>query len=389
MNADKTSLTYRFHLPFSGDLQPLLEQPYITTAILRDLLRRRGTFINSQDKNDFVAFLKLSFLTPDEFDYLMSLAIDREEKKKVRNDYDELTANRDVTLGSALSNLEDIKIRDLLSNVVPNCSLIGSPTMEMVNSKHYRIKFGLRRRNLHSNWLKSEQEFTAEVNFKKDDEKGVVKTECWHTSEETRKACRIVAGAFRKGMAKAGLIEKDQTTTLRFNSFDNYSRIAFLMNFTGNFPGEDYEFEKLIDLSLRLDESSDCDDERLKWMKQKVSKLNLSGTALQDTFFVSDKICRKHLHVWRFECRYKFSKADGAGTITVAFEFGGYSKTSSPLAPFQITCVNLNASRYDGSHRDLEKMIIASLNEYQIGFAEKARVAKDALLVGGASNLLP
>lgn len=375
MNNEKTSLTYRFHLPFSADLQPLLEQPYITTAILRELLRRRGTFINSQDKNELVSFLKLSFLSPEEFDFLMSLAIEREEKKKVRNDYDELSADREITLESALPPLEDLKVRDLLSDRLSNCSLIGSPTLERVNSKHYRIKFGLRRRNLHSNWLKSEQEFTAEIHVKKDDEKGIVKTECWHTSEETRRACRIITGVFRKSMTKAGLIVKDQTTTLRFNSFNNYSRIAFLMQFTGNFPAEEYTFEKLVDLSLRLDESSDCDDERLKWMKQKVSKLNLSGTALQDTFFVSDKICRNHLHVWRFECRYRFSKADGSGTITVAFEFGGYSKTSSPLAPFQITCVGLSASRYNGSHRDLEKKIIASLNEYQIDFANKARAS--------------
>lgn len=374
MNNKKKSLTYRFHLPFSGDLQPLLEQPYITTAILRDLLRRRGTFINSQDKNEFVSFLKLSFLNPDEFDFLMSIALDREEKKKVRNDYDELTADRSVTLASALPTLEDLGIRDLLLGKIPNCSLIGSPTLERISSTHYCLRFVLRRRNLHSNWLKSEQEFTGEINFKKDDEKGVVKTECWHTSEETRRACRIVAGASRKIMVKSGLIEKDKTTTLRFNSFDNYSRIAFLMNFTGSFTSEDYEFEKLVDLSLRLDESSDCDDERLKWMKRKVSKLNLSGTALQDTFFVTDKVCRKHLHVWRFECRYKFSKSDGSGTITVAFEFGGYSKTSSPLAPFQITCVSLSASRYNGSHRDLEKKIIASLNEYQIDFANKANL---------------
>lgn len=373
MNSEKTSLTYRFHLPFSGDLQPLLEQPYITISVLRDLLKRRGTFINSPEKNDFISFLKLSFLTPDEFDFLMGLAIDREEKKKVRNDYDELTADRGVSLASALPTLEDLAIRDLLSDKVPNCSLLGTPTLERVSAKHYRLKFVLRRRNLYSNWLKSEQEFTAEINFKKDDEKGVVKTESWHTSEETRKACRIIAGASRKSMIKSGLIEKDQTTTLRFNSFDNYSRIGFFMNFTGSFPGEDYEFEKLVDLSLRLDESIDCDDERLKWMKQKVSKLNLSGTALQDTFFVSDKLCRKYLHVWRFECRYKFSKVGGQGTITVAFEFGGYSKTSSPLAPFQITCVSLSASRYKGSHSDLEKKIIASLNEYQMEFADKAK----------------
>lgn len=376
MNKEKTSLTYRFHLPFSADLQPLLDQPYITTAILRDLLKRRGTFINSQDKNDLVSFLKVSFLSPEEFDFLMSLAIDREEKRKVRNDYDELTANREITLGSSIPDLDKLGIRDLLSNRIPNCSLIGSPNLERVNTNHYRVKFRLRRRNLHSNWLKSDQEFTAEINLKKDDEKGVVKTECWHTSEETRMACRIVSGAFRKKMTESGLIEKDQTTTLRFNSFDNYSRIAFLMHFTGNFPGECFNFEKLVDLSLRLDESSDCDDERLKWMKQKVSKLNLSGTALQDTFFVTDKSCRKYLHVWRFECRYTFSTLDGSGTITVAFEFGGYSKTASALAPFQITCVNLSASRYSGSHRSLERRIIASLNDYQMDFAQKARASQ-------------
>lgn len=167
MNNEKTSLTYRFHLPFSADLQPLLEQTYITTSILRDLLRRRGTFINSQDKNELISFLKLSFLCPDEFEYLMSLAIDREEKKKVRNDYDELSADREITLESALPSLEDLRIRDLLANRLPNCSLIGSPTLERVNSKHYRIQFGLRRRNLHSNWLKSEQEFTAEIHVKR------------------------------------------------------------------------------------------------------------------------------------------------------------------------------------------------------------------------------
>lgn len=373
MNTEKTSLTYRFHLPFSADLQPLLEQSYITTAILRDLLRRRGTFINSQDKDDVVSFLKISFLSPEEFDFLMSLAIDREEKRKVRNDYDELAANRDITLGAAIPKLDELGIRDQLSNKIPNCSLIGDPNLERVNANHYRLKLRLRRRNLHSNWLKSDQEFTAEINLKKDDNKRVVKTECWHTSEETRTACRIISGTLRKKMTESGLIEKDKTTTLRFNSFNNYSRIGFLMLFTGSFSGACFSFEKLVDLSLRLDESSDCDDERLKWMKQKVSKLNLSGTALQDTFFVTEKSCRKHLHVWRFECRYSFSTSDGSGTITIAFEFGGYSKTANPLAPFQITCVSLSASRYSGSHRSLERKIIDSLNDYQMDFADKAK----------------
>jgi hypothetical protein len=381
MNTEKTSLTYRFHLPFSADLQPLLEQPYITTSILRDLLMRRGTFINSHDKNDLVSYLKISFLSPEEFDFLMSLAIDREEKRKVRNDYDELAANSDITLGSSMPDMDNLGIRDLLSTKIPNCSLIGSPNLERVNANHYRVEFRLRRRNLHSNWLKSDQDFTGEINVKKDDDKGIVKTECWHTSEETRTACKIIAGTFRKKMIASGLIETDRTTTLRFNSFDNYSRIAFLMLFTGSFPGDFLSFEKLVDLSLRLDESSDCDDERLKWMKRKVSKLNLSGTALQDTFFVTDKTCRKYLLVWRFECRYNVSTRDGSGTITIAFEFGGYSKTANPLAPFQITSVSLSASRYNGSHRSLERKIIDFLNDYQMEFAKKAKSRPDVATI--------
>ena len=45
MSEDKNSLTYRYHLPFAGELQELLDQPYITASILKKLLQRRGTFM--------------------------------------------------------------------------------------------------------------------------------------------------------------------------------------------------------------------------------------------------------------------------------------------------------------------------------------------------------
>lgn len=366
-------LTYRFHLPCGQDLLPLLEQSYITVPVLRDLLRSRGVFLNTQDKNVLIAKVMMTYLTPHEFDYLMSIAIDREEKRKVRNDYEELDATKNVSLSEALPDLSKINLGESINEEMPNCSLEGVPGFVRQSEDHYRIQFQLRRNNLHSSWLKSEQVFHSEVNIYKKPEKGIVQIENWHTSEETRIANRLLARNVIQSMSAKGLIDKNKSKTVRFDSFSNSQRIAFLMKFTSSFEQEIFQFEKLVDLSLRLDPKSTTSDERLKWMKDKVSKLNLNGAALEDTFFVTDVDCRGELLVWRFECLYSFETIDGKGSIQIALEFGGYAKSSKeprPHAPFQITCTRLSASRYKCSHKQLEKKIITALNDYQLQFFE-------------------
>ena len=372
MSSKQHPLTYRFHLPCGQELLPLLEQQYISATVLKDLLRSRGTFINSQDKSVLISALMLTYLTPKEFDYLMDIAITREDRKKVRNDYDELNANSSISFADALPDQDTISIKHFVKDKLLSCELEGNPTLVRQSDDHYRLSFEIRRRNLHSSWIKSEQVFPAEVNIYKDDKRRVIKYENWHTSEETRLATRNVTHSIRRSMTSKGFIHKDQTNTLRFNSFNNAERIAFLMKFTSQFDNEIFQFEKLVDLSLRLDEKSTCSDERLTWMKDKVSQLNLSGTALENTFFVTDIACRDHLHVWRFECRYTFDTADGKGSIIIAFEFGGYARTGNPSAPFQVTCSRLNASRYNAPHRAIEKQIISSLNDRQLEFFRAA-----------------
>jgi len=373
MNNEKKPLTYRFHLPCGQELLPLLEQQYITASVLKDVLRSRGTFINTQDKNVLIGEIMLTYLTPIEFDYLMSIAIEREEKRKVRNDFDELDASSSVSFADSLPSPEEIQITQLLDEKLKNCNLVGSPALVRISQNHYKLKFELRRRNLHSSWIKSEQIFAAEINVIKDDKRGVVKIENWHTSEETRVATRLITHKIRRSMVTKGLVKKDQTKTLRFNSFTNAERIAFLMKFTGQFTKDLFKFEKLVDLALRLDPKSNSTDERLTWMKNKVSKLNLSGSALEDTFFVCDESCRDDLLVWKFECRYSFDEPDGKGTILIAFEFGGYAKTASNEAPFQIAPSRFSGAKYHASHKKLEKKIISTLNDYQLEFEREVK----------------
>jgi len=325
--------------------------------------------------------IMLTYLTPTEFDYLMSIAIEREEKRKVRNDFDELDASASVSFADSLPTPEGIQqITQLLDDKLKHCKLVGCPTLVRVTKNHYKLQFELRRRNLHSNWIKSEQIFAAEINVIKDDKRGVVKIENWHTSEETRVATRLITHKIRRSMVDKGLVKKDQTKTLRFNSFTNAERIAFLMKFTGQFTKELFKFEKLVDLSLKLDPKSNSTDERLTWMKNKVSKLNLTGTALEDTFFVCDESCRDDLLVWRFECRYSFDTADGKGTIIIAFEFGRYAQTTSNEAPFEIACTRFSGARYHASHKKLEKQIISSLNDYQLEFKDEVKKSSNTPL---------
>lgn len=371
MNHNNHSLAYRFHLPHSQDLLPLLEQPYITAAVLREMLRSRGTFINTQDKNLLISSIILTYLSPDEFNHLMSIAIDREEKRKVRNDYEQLHTSNNIRLSEALPDLNTVKFADLINEQIRNCSVDGVPNFVRKNENHYQIKYHIRRNNLHSNWLQSEQIFTSEIDIYVKPNEGVVQIENWHTSEETRISNRILTRHIIKSMSSKGLIDKDKSKTIRFNSFSNSQRIAFLMKFTSGFKNEIFRFEKLVDLSLRLDPKSKTSDKRLDWMKNKVSKLNLNGAALEDTFFVTDMDCRDDLLVWRFECLYKFENIEGKGSIRLALEFGGYSKSPKEPrinAPFQITLIRLSASKHRGSHEKLAKSIIKSLNEYQLEF---------------------
>lgn len=372
MTTKSTPIGYRYHLPTGQNLLPLLEQPYISAAILRDLLRRRGSFCPSTEKKDLVAKLLLSYLSPLEFDYLMTIAIERESGRKVRNDYDELETNTGLTLAESLPTDDQFKISRDFPSEDHHFSIIGSPSLKQISDTHYQINYLIRRRNLHSNWIKSEQQFNGTVDVFKDDKKEVLRFEAWHTSDETRKVNRFITRSLRKSCKESGLIKENTTKTIRFNSFNNEQRIAFLLKFTGSFGNEIFSFEKLVDLSLKVDESSDPKDERISWMKRKVSKLNVSGTELENTFFVTDKTCRPHLLFWRFECRYKFDTADGDGTMIAAFEFGGYSKNQSGTSPFQITCVRLSASRYRGNYKTLERKIIARLNSYQMEFADAA-----------------
>ena len=100
-------------------------------------------------------------------------------------------------------------------------------------------------------------------------------------------------------------------------------------------------------------------------------RLNISGKALEETFFVKDTSCQKHLLMWRFECRYKIEDANGNATATFCFEFGGFGKTNNPLAPFQISCTKITGRTYGGSFKQLEKRVVAALNSYQQDFSGK------------------
>jgi len=60
--------------------------------------------------------------------------------------------------------------------------------------------------------------------------------------------------------------------------------------------------------------------------------------------------------------------------VWVALAFASHPQHGIASEHFQVRdCTPVLQRTYGSSHRDLEKRIIASLNEYQIEFSEKAR----------------
>lgn len=149
------------------------------------------------------------------------------------------------------------------------------------------------------------------------------------------------------------------------------------MKFTdiADVPG--IRFDKLTDISLKLDESKPVpNQERLNWMRDKVRTLKLEGDALQETFFVTDMTCREFVIFWKVEANYLFDWFGESGRFTAVFEFHDYASREAADCEFQISITTLSIDGKQQTHPDcshLKKQFALRLNQ------EKERAFSEAI----------
>lgn len=356
-----------FLLPSGEDLRVFLTQDFITPALLRQLLRQRGVFIQSQDKKDLLPFLLLSRLTPDEFEMLIEAARTREESPKLRSNSYTLTCD-----GKKLEDMlpTEVDLKAIAGDEFENSKIEGAPCLvsePQGGNESYVMRYKITRISMHADWIKGKRQFEGEVRYTLSPDKKTIKVIATHTSSETEKINKRFTHKIEREWKEKEYIDKDEDQRVLFNSFRNEQRIAFFMKFSGLNDPIGITFAKLSRLAIRPDSnSSGLTEEKLLWMKNKVKKMELSGDSLHDIFIFTDPSCQPHVIMWDVELRFEFVSPDHSGYFIATLEFADFASTGSPFSEFQISIPTLIVSGKSQTHPDckaLKRKFVLKLND--------------------------
>ena len=326
-----------FYLPTGEDLRVFLNQETITVALLRHLLRLRGVLCPSQDKKDLLPFFLLSFLTPDEFEILLEAVRTKEDACKVRS-HSFSVAFEGASLADAMPL--NLNYHEVSADQFGNYEVVNSPMLEADSDDgrpSFIVRMKTKRTILSADLSTSSRIFDSSVRYTHDVERKRLIITTNHTSSDTQKVNDRIVSAINIHLKQQKFITPESEFRVRFDSFDNEERIRFFMQFTALNEWNGASFEKLKELSLKLDEKTDIPErEGLTWMKNKVNRVNLKGKALERTFFVDDPTCRPYVIFWRMEMQFKLSTPDYSGHFDVVLEFADYAVSELNSSEFQI-----------------------------------------------------
>lgn len=346
-----------FLLPSGEDLRVFLTQEFITPALLRQILRQRGVFIQSQDKKDLLPFLLLSRLTPDEFETLIEAAKTREESPKLRSNSHTLTCD-----GKTLEDMlpAEIDLKAIAGDEFENSKIEGTPTLvsdPQGGRESYVMRYKITRISLHTDWIKGKRQFEGEVRYTLFPDQKEIKVTATHTAPETEKINRKFTHSIEREWKQKEYINKDEDLRVLFNSFDNQQRITFFMKFTALNEPLGITFTKLSRLAVRPDaNSTGLTEEKLLWMKNKVKKMELSGESLHDIFIFTEPTCQPYVIMWDVELKFSFVTPDHSGYFVANLEFADYGSSASPFSEFQISIPTLMVPGKLQTHPDCKEL---------------------------------
>jgi hypothetical protein len=321
------------HLPHGEALRTFLEQPYVTASDLKAVLRKRGVFVHTPDKQHLIPLFVTTLLAPAEFKSLLESQSTKEDQPKRKTRTAEWTSTQ--TLAQAVPAVIDAGA--LINDEFANYRLIGSPTFRPVgnNHEHLILEYEIEREDLSKSWVQSITRHRGKIELKKvmDGKRAVMVLT--HTAAETKEVSHRIAAFVTKHLRTNKDIDADaEPRRILFSSFSNETRIAFFWSLTGLQKDSVLTFKAINDFDL-LPTSEAKLPAKLKWMQDRVTKLKVKGDQLHDTFFITESEVHPFLLFSRMEAKFDFKYHAASGECTIVYEFAGFAPDKSGEFEFE------------------------------------------------------
>ncbi|RYU87251.1 hypothetical protein EWM62_16180 [Mucilaginibacter terrigena] len=333
-------------IPSGEMIRELANQSYISESDVKTILRQRGIFTPTNNKDKTVSILSCLLLSPPEFEVLV-------ERQTVKEDNLKSAGSGKIAVNSTFTNLtsfiHDNYIPDLVSQLSPkseslknNFKIVGVPIVKTIEKdKEIEVEINIERSNYNKSWVNHKSQFKGIVNFKHDQNE--VTFQRFFTSNESKAVVEKSVSIFEKKCKELKLIDEKQLEhRIRFNDFNNDERIQFFLKIYNSDESRSLSIEGL-DVSLfefAPDTSLSLPSE-LKWMDNK-EELIFRGKRVETTFFLNEIKYYQHLIVWRMQAVFKFELVGRGvkGKVKVDFNFHEYFKDKSHKAPLEINILS-------------------------------------------------
>lgn len=317
-------------LPQGEALRTYLAQSYIGAGDIKSVLRSRGVFINSQEKEHTIPALTLSLIKPSEFSILQLAYTAKEDNPKITTQTIKWKGS-ETLLDSIPGKIDVNKLLDL---DFINFKILGTPDFYPVNKDldTIRMDYTLERNDRSKSWADSHKTFKGSVEIKKNKAKDELILISTHTAPETRTTNKAMAKHLVSHFKSVKQIDENETVIyIRFCDFTNENRFLYLLGLTQHGSLVAISFKEIVDIGIAPDPDNILPTD-LGWMKEKIRNLDLKGISLEDSDFLSNLSYRPSLLLHRLDAKFRFSTSglDGDCVISLGFpEFsGGQNKDS-------------------------------------------------------------
>lgn len=337
-------------LPQGENLRAYLVQPFVSKGNLKNLLRQRGVFTSKQEKEQSIPALTLSLIKPSEFVVLQQLYTAKEDNPKLTTQIIEWTGTEPLITCIP----EEMDVNKILDLDFQNFKVLSAPSFYPVPNSDdaIRMDFEIERLDRSKSWADSHKRFKASIEIQKSLDKNELIIISTHTAPETKQTNRAVSKHLIAHFKAQGQIaQKAKVRQIRFGDFTNANRFDYLLGLTRDSRHASITFKEVVDIGLVPDEDHAL-PEQLDWMEERIRGLDLHGTGLEDSDFLSNLTYRPCLLIHRLDAKFRFSLSGMDGHCVISLGFPDFNNGQNRDSEIELRIKKID---FDESRRGLDK----------------------------------
>ncbi|HHK2706965.1 TPA: hypothetical protein ACQRM3_005859 [Pseudomonas aeruginosa] len=337
-------------LPQGEALRTYLAQPYIGSGDIKAVLRNRGVFINTQEKEQTIPALTLSLIRPSEFSQLQLAYTTKEDNPKITTQTIKWQG-QETLLDSTPDSIDVNKLLDL---DFKNFKVLGAPNFYPVNKDldTIRMDYLLERVDRSKSWADSHKTFKGSIEIKKNKDKNELIIISTHTAPETRATNQAVSKHLVSHFKSVKQIdESEAVTSIRFCDFTNENRFKYLLGLTQYGRLVAVSFIEIVDMGIAPDPDNLLPAD-LSWMKEKIRNLDMKGFNLEHSDFLSNASYRPSLFLHRLDAKFRFSTSGLDGDCVISLGFPEFSVGQNKDSEIELRIKQIS---FDNSGRSIDK----------------------------------